>query len=201
MLADVFENFRKKFIEVYKVDPGHFLSATGLKWEACLKKTKVELELLTNVMLLMAEKRIRGGICHAIHRYAKANNEYLKNYDINKESSYIQYLDANNLYGWATSQKLPTGCFKWVKDLSKIDEEFIKNYDNDNDIGYVLKVDIECPKKLHDLHSDLLFLLERMKINKCSKLVCNLYDENNYVVRIRSLKQALEHGLKLKKSS
>ena len=80
------------------------------------KKTEVELELLTNVdMLLMVEKGIRGGICHAIHKYAKANNKYIKNYDKNKESSYIQYLDANNLYGWAMSKKLPVDGFKWKK--------------------------------------------------------------------------------------
>ena len=86
------------------LDPAHFLSAPGLAWQACLKRTEVELELLTNVdMLLMVEKGIRGGICHAIHRYVKANNLYMKNYDKSKESSFIQYLDANNLYGWTIS--------------------------------------------------------------------------------------------------
>ena len=100
LLADVFENFRKKCIEIYELDPAHFLSAIGLAWQACLKKTKVKIELLTNVdMLWIVEKGIRGGICHAIQRYAKANNKYIKDYDKNKESSYIQYLDANNLYG------------------------------------------------------------------------------------------------------
>ena len=77
--------------------------------------------------------------------------------------------------------------------MSKIDEDFIKNYDEDGDIGYFLEVDIEYPGALHDLHSDLPFLTERMKINKCNKLVCNLYDKNNYVVHIRALKQALKH--------
>ena len=96
LLADVFENFRNKCIEIYELDPAHFLSAPGLAWQACLKKTEVKLELLTNVdMLLIVEKGIRGGICHAIHRYAETNNKYMKNYDQNKESSYIQYLDAN----------------------------------------------------------------------------------------------------------
>ena len=118
LLADVFENFRNKCIEIYELDPAHFLSAPGLAWQACLKKTEVKLELLTDVdVLIMVEKGIRSGICHAIHRYAKANKKYIKNYDKNNESSYIQYLDANNLYGWAISQKLPLDGFIWKKNL------------------------------------------------------------------------------------
>ena len=153
LLADVFDNFRNKCVEVYEVDPAHFLSAPGLAWQACLKKTEVNLELLTNVdMFLMVEKRIRGGICHTIHRYAKANNKYVKNYDKNKESSYIQYLDVNNLYGWAMSQKLSVNDFKWKKSMLKFNEEFIKNYDEDNDKGYILEVDVKYPKNLHGLH-------------------------------------------------
>ena len=106
LLADVFENFRDMCIKVYEVDPAHFLSLPGLAWQACLEKTNVKLELLTDYdMLLMVEKGIRGGICHSTHRHTKANNKYMKNYDKNKESSYIQYLDANNLYGWAMSRK------------------------------------------------------------------------------------------------
>ena len=128
LLADVFENFRKKSIEIYELYPAHFLSAPGLAWQACLKKTKVELELLTDIdMLLMVEKGTRGGICQAIHRYAKANNKYMKNYDRNTASLYLMYLDANNLYGWAMSHKLPVNGFEWVKKLSKFDERFIKN--------------------------------------------------------------------------
>ena len=119
-------------------------------------------------------------------------------HDENKEI-YILYLDANNLYGWAMSQKLPVKGFKWVKSVSKIDEDFIKNYDEDSDKGYILEVDVKYPKNLHDLHSDLSFLPKRMKINKCSKLVCNLYHKDDNVVHIRSLKQALDHGLILKK--
>ena len=79
----------------------------------------------------MVQKGIRGGICHAVHRYAKPNNKYMKNYDKNKESSYIQYLDANNLYGWAMSQKLPADGFKWNQNMLKFNEEFIKNYDEE----------------------------------------------------------------------
>ena len=147
----------------------------------------------------MVEEGIRGGICHAIHRHVKANNKHMKNYDKNKESSYIQYLDPNILYGWAMSQKLPKNGFKWINDVTEIDEEFIKNCDEDSDKGYILEVDVKYPKKLHDLHSNLPFLPKRMKIDKCKKLVCNLRNKKKYVVHIRSLKQALNHGLKLKK--
>ena len=121
LLADVFENFRKACIKTYELDPAHFISLPGLAWQACLKKTGVKLELLTDYdMLLMIEEGIRGGICHAVHRYAKANNRYMKDYDESKESSYIQYLDANNLYGAAMSEKLPINGLKWVNDISGI---------------------------------------------------------------------------------
>ena len=124
LLADVLENFRNMCIKVYELDPVHFLSLPGLAWQACLKKTNVKLELLTDYdMLLMVEEGIRGGICHSIHRYAKANNKYMKNYNKHKESSYTQYLDASNLYGWAMSQKLPVNGFKWIKNVLKIDED------------------------------------------------------------------------------
>ena len=100
----------------------------------------------------MIEKRIRGGICHAMHRYAKANNKYMIYYDENKKISYILYLDPNNLYGWAMSQKLPVDGLKWVKAVSTTDEHFIKSYDEDSDKGYILEVDVEYPENLHDLH-------------------------------------------------
>ena len=120
LLADVFENFRDMCIKEYELDPAHVLSLPGLAWQACLKKTNIEFELLTDYdMLLMVEEGIRGGICHSIHRYAKANNKYMKNYNNNEESSYIQYLDANNLYGWAMSKKLPVNGFRWL-DSDKI---------------------------------------------------------------------------------
>ena len=140
---------------------------------------------------------IRGGICDSIHRYAKANNKYMRNYNNNEESSYIQYLDANNLYGWAMSKKLPVNGFKWIEPV--MNEDFIKNYDENNDKGYIFEVDVKYPKRLHELHSDLPFLPERMEINKCKKLVCNLYSKKKYVAHINTLKQALNHGLKFKK--
>ena len=170
LLADVLENFRNKSTEIYELDPAHFLSASGLAWQACLKKSKVELELLTDIdMLLMVEKRIRGGMCQAIHSYANANNKYINNYDEDIESSYLMYLDANNLYGWAMSKKLPVNGFEWVKELSEctsieFDKRFIKNYNENSDKGYFLEVDVEYPKNLFSLHSDLPFLPERKKI-------------------------------------
>ena len=126
----------------------------------------------------MVEEGIRGGICHSIYRYAKANNKYMKNYNNSEKSYYIQFLDANNLYGWAMSKKLPVNEFKWT-DNNIINEEFIKNYNEKDKKGYILEVDIKYLKTLHDLHSDLLFLPERMEINKCKKLVCHLYDKKN----------------------
>ena len=203
LLADVFENFRDMCLKEYELDPAHFVLLPGLAWQACLKKTNIELELLTKYdMLLMVEKGIRGGICHSIHRYAKANNKYMQNYNNNEESSYIQCLDANNLYGWAMSKKLLVNGFKWLhtsETSNKINEYFIKNYDENNDKGYILEVDVKYPKRLHELHGDLPSLSERMEVNKCKKLVCNLFNKKKYVVHTNALKQALNHGLKLKK--
>ena len=132
-----------------------FLSAQGLAWQECLKKTKVELDLLTDIdMLLMFEKGIRDGICQAIHRYAKANNKYMKNCDKDIISSYLMYLYANNLYGWTMSQKLPVNGFKWIKNLPQFNENFIRFCDENSDIGYFLKGDIDYPEKLFNLHKD-----------------------------------------------
>ena len=149
----------------------------------------------------MVEEGIRGGICHAIHRHAKANNKYMKNYDKNKESSYIQYLDASNLYGWAMSQKLPVNGFKWINDVTEIDEKFIKYYDEDSDKGYILEVDVKYSRKLHDLHSDLPFLPKRMKIDKCKKLVCNLRNKKKYVVHIKVIKTSTKSRIEIVKGS
>ena len=202
LLADVFENFRDMCINVFELDPAHFLSLPGLAWQACLKKTNIELELLTDYdMLLMVEEGIRGGICHSIQRYAKANNKYMKSYNNNEKSSYIQYLDANNLYGWAMSKKLPTSGFKWIdtseatarptarsssERSNKINDDFIKSYNENDTKGYILEVDVEYPKRLHELHSNLPFLSERMEVNKCKKLVCNIFNKKKYVAHIKS---------------
>ena len=143
-------------------------------------------------MLLMVEKGITGGICHAIHSYARTNNNYMKqNYDKKIESSYLMYLDVNNLYRWELSQNLPVNGFKWIKNLTKFDEDFIENYDENNSKGYILEVNVEYPKNILNLDDDLPFLEERNEIKKCKKLVCNINHKENYVVHIRVLKQAL----------
>ena len=154
LLVDVFENFRDKCIEIYRLDPALFLSAPGQALQACLKKTEVELQLLTdNDMLIMFQEGIRGGMCQATYRYAKANNKYMKNHDKNKETTFLVYDNANNLYQFAICKKLPVDGFKWVDDLSIFTEDFIKKYDEKDDTGYLFVVDVEYPKNLHKLHS------------------------------------------------
>ena len=135
-------------------------------------------------MILMIEKGIRGGICQATHRYAKANNKYMKNYDKNIESSYLTYLDANNLYGWAMSQKLPVNGFKWVEKsrLSRFwrfNERFIKSYNENSGIGYFFEVDLHYLKEIFKRHKDLPFLTERKNVNKCEKLICIIEGKKN----------------------
>ena len=199
LLADIFENFRDEHIETDKRDPAYFLTTPGLSWWACLKKAGVKLELLRDEnMFLMFEEGIRGGICNNVHSYTEAN-KYMNNYDKNKESSFLIYVDANNLYGWTMTKKLQVDSIKWVDDLFMFTEDFIKSYNEEGDVGYLLVVDVEYPKTLHMLHSDLPFLPEKMKINKCPKLVCNLNDKENYSILIVALKQALNHGLVFKK--
>ena len=162
LLADVFENFRKMCLKT--LDPAKFLSAPGLARQAALKKTDVKLESLTDIdKLLMVEKEIRGVVCHAIHRYAKADHIYMKDYTKNKESLYLKYWDVNNLYGWAMSQKLPVNNFEWIEYTYQFNEDFIQKYNEESDEGYFLAVDVQYPEKVHELHNDLPLLPERMK--------------------------------------
>ena len=176
------------------------MSAPGLAWQACLKKTRVKLELLTDIdMLLMVEEGIRGRICHIVHHYAKANSKFMNNFDKSIKSSYIEFLYAINLYRWAMSQKVQVNGFKWVEKLSKFNEKFIKSYNENSNRGYFLEVDVEYPIKLFNLHKEFPFLPERKKVGKVEKLVCDIDDKEKYVIHIRALKQALNHGLMLKK--
>ena len=195
LLANVYEAFRDTCLKHYKLDPAHFYTSPGLAWKACLKCTGIKLELLTDPdMLLMFERGIRGGITQAVRKYALANNKYMGDkFDPKSESSYLQYLDANNLYGWAMSQPLPTGGFKWVD----VNPNEISELTTRTDKGYVLEVDVSYPKELHNSHNDLPFMCERMAINGVEKLVPNLRDKKNYVTHIQALNQALQHGLRL----
>ena len=153
LLANVFEAFREVCLKNYDLDPAHFYMAPGLAWKACLKKTKIRLELLLDPdMLLMFEKGIRGGITQSVHRWARANNPYMgSKFNPNERVNYLQYLNANNLYGWAMSQPLPTGGFKWVK----VKSEEISRLAKLKSKGYLLEVDVKYPKELHDSHSEM----------------------------------------------
>ena len=125
-------------------------------------------------MLLIVEKGIRGGICcSSIHRYAKANNKYMKNYDRNKESSYLSYWNVNKLYGWAISQKLPKSNWKWVEDTSQFNDDVIKNNNGKSEERYFLEADVQYLEIFYELYSDLPFLTERKKLKKVRKLVAN----------------------------
>ena len=194
-LANVFEAFRDTCLRHYTLDPAHFYTSPGLAWRACLKCTGIKLELLTNPdMLLMFERGIRGGITQAVRKYSSANNKYMENrFNPNEDTTYLQYLDANNLYGWAMSQPLPTGGFKWVD----VNHNEISELATRTDKGYLLEVDVSYPKELHNQHNDLPFMCERMEIYGVEKLVPNLRDKKNYVIHIQALNQALQHGLRL----
>ena len=216
LLADVFENFRKACQQYYELDPAHYFTTPGLSWDAMLKMTNTELELMSDVdMFQFIEKGMRGGISYIANRYGKANNKYMKEYDEKASSKYIMYLDANNLYGWAMSQYLPTGGFKWLSEkevnLSKFDDEFEK--------GLILEVDLEYPKELHDLHNDYPLAAEKIKVTEnmlspfckkiaekfgvkiglVEKLVPTLFNKERYVLHYRNLQLYLSLGLKLTK--
>jgi hypothetical protein len=143
----------------------------------------------------MTENGIRGGVSTISHHYAKANNPYLVDtYDKDEPTNYIIYLDANNLYGWAMSQYLPTGGFKWI---SGIDFNVIE-LDDDARKGCILEVDLDYPSELHDLHNDYPLAPENLEIDKVNKLVPNLQDKRKYVIHYRALKQCLRQGQKTK---
>ena len=156
LLANVFENFREMCINTYQLDPCYFVSLPALVWQACLKKTKVKLELVMDYdMLLMFEVGIRGGICQSINKYSTDNSKYTKNYSKKATLSYLEYLDANNLYGWTMCKILPIYGFMWSKNPKIYTEDFIKSYSKDWDKGFLLEVDIEYPKALHKPHEGL----------------------------------------------
>ena len=214
LLTDVFENFRKTCLTYYKLDPLHYITSPGLAWDAMLKMTGINLELITDIdMQLFIEKGLRGGISYIAHRHAEANNKYMKNFDLDKLISYIMYLDANNLYGWAMSQPLPYRNFRWVESNNVIPKR--------KGIGHIYEVDLEYPEELHDLHNDYPCAPEKIKVtddmlsdycreikNKfkissgnVNKLIPTLNDKKNYVLHEENLKLYLSLGLKLKKNT
>ena len=203
LLSDVFENFRKTCLKHYKLDPAHYYTSPGLAWDACLKETGQELQLLHDYdMLMMIEKGIRGGITHISKRYAEANNKYMKTYNPDEETSFIQYLDANNLYGWAMSQNLPTHGFKWMRNLTKeslmeILEKTNHSMSNRGRKGYIFEVDLVYPKHLWETHNDYPLAPEKMIVNGVEKLICHFKKRKNYVVHYRNLRQYLEMGMRI----
>ena len=201
LLADVFEKFRDVCLKNYGLDPVYYYTAPGLAWDAMLKITKVNLELLSDYdMLLMIERGIRGGISIISNRYGKANNKYMKDYNKTKPSKYLTYLDANNLYGWAMSLKLPIHSFKEMtnKELENIfNNQIVQVWER---TPCILEVDLEYPEELHDLHNDYPLCPERVECDRgVKKLIPNLRHKNNYVIHYRNLMQCLRLGMKLKK--
>jgi len=196
-LADVFENFRNTSLQYYKLDPCHYVGTPSFGWDAMLLMTNIKLELLKDIdMYLFYEKGIRGGQSVIFSKYEKANNKYMKDFDPSNEKSYISYLDANNLYGWAMCKKLPFGCFEWYDLLTYND--IMQYKEEDNEYGYTLEVDLHYPIELHDSHNDYPLAPEKLKLKHCEKLCGTFYDKNNYVIDIRNLKLYLELGMKLK---
>ena len=218
LLVDVSENFRKTCLEYYKLDPCHYYTAPGLAWDACLKMTNINLELIFEGDIdkyLFIEKGLRGGVSIITHRKATANNKNMKSYDDKKSSKHIAYLDANFLYGWAMSQNLPYGGFNWIEP-----EDFkLENVRNNSKKGHILEVDLEYPKELHDLHNEYPYCAEQIVVKsemlseysktvgykhgvKCgdtTKLIPTLYNKEKYIIHERNLKQAIDAGLILKK--
>jgi hypothetical protein len=212
LLADVFQGFRKMSMEYYGLDPANFYTAPGLSWSALLKMTKPQLDLLTDYdMHLFVEKGLRGGVCGPSKRYAKANNPQTE-YDPERPTSYLFYLDANNLYGWAMSQYLPVTDFKW----SEIrDHEFYAGLSAEAKTGYILEVDLDYPEELHDLHNDFPLapdateipfeMLSPLQKEMCPnyksyrKLLMSFLPKRKYVLHYRNLQFYLKHGLQLKK--
>ena len=184
LLADVFEEFR----DVFKNFLFRFCKISFSSWSSMassFKKTEVKLELLTDIdMLLMLRRNM---------------NKYMKDYNENKDSSYLKYWDVNNLYGWEMSQKFPVNNFEWIRDTSQFNEVFIKSYNEESDEGYFFEIEIQYPEKVHELQNKVPFLPERMKIEKVEKLITNSDDKTEYVIQIRNLNQASNHGLVLEK--
>jgi hypothetical protein len=216
LLADSFENFRTTCRKYYSLDPCHYFTSPALSWDAMLKMTNMKIETFTDInMLLFAEKGMRGGISLITHRYAKANNKYLPDYSEENESSYIMYLDANNLYGLAMSKSLPYADYKWNNDEWTVEK--IMEVGEDAETGYILEVDLEYPDSLHDAHNDyplapennikgipskyIKARMEELKLKTASvgKLIPNLNSKIRYITHYRNLQFYIDQGMILKK--
>ncbi|XP_025159353.1 uncharacterized protein LOC112589602 [Harpegnathos saltator] len=198
LLADIFENFPNSCIKSYGLDPAYY-TLPGFTWDAMLKHTGVNFELLTDIdMVMFIERGIRGGLSQCSGRYAKANNKYMQSYDPLQPSSYLMYFDVNNLYGWAMCQQLPYAEFRWVDDVSNFD---VSSIALDSSIGYILEIDLEYQQHLHDAHTDLPFCPTRGKPpnKKQDKLLATLCDKQRYVIHYRNLQQCTRHGLRIGK--
>ena len=203
LLAEVVENFCRQSLQIYDLDPRRYFSAPGLSFDAMLKLTRVELELLDDVdMLLFIERGVRGGVSQVSNRYSKANNKYMKDFDENQESKYIMYFDVNNMYGHAMTKPLPYGNFRWLshEELQEID---INTLDEDSPKGYIFEVDLLYPEKIHEEHKDLPFCPQHLipPGSKQKKLLTTLYDkkklrnslhvfETSCETRVRNLKDS-----------
>ncbi|XP_077260494.1 uncharacterized protein LOC143896465 [Temnothorax americanus] len=199
LLADIFENFRDSCVASYGLDPAYYYTLPGFTWDAMLKHTGINFELLTDIdMVMFIERGIRGGLSQCSGRYAQANNRYMQSYDTSKPSSYLMYFDVNNLYGWAMCQPLPYADFRWVEDVSNFEFSAIAL---DSPTGYILEVDLEYPQNKHDAHADLPFCPTRDKPpgKRQDKLLATLYDKKRYVTHYRNLQQCTRHGLRVTK--
>ena len=184
LLVDVFEKFIKTCLDYYNLDPSHYFSAPVLSFDAMLKMTKVKLQTISDINVhLLIEKSMRGGISNICKRYALANNKYLKNYDSNKENTFIMYWDGNNLYGWAMNQLLPYSDFNFLT-KKEINEFSLDCLSENSSISYILEVDLEYCKELHDSHSDYPLAPEKLDIS--SNMLSKYYSHiaNKYGIKV-----------------
>ena len=215
ILCDVFESFRELCINFYELDCCHYISLPSFAWDAMLKKTNVQLEYITDIdIYTFLENNLRCGVTTVNHRYFKANNAYLDDYNSSLPTSFLQYYDANNLYGNCLCMKMPTKNFRWLPE-NKVKSFPISKTDSEGDTFFALEVDLEYPVEIHDWHNDFPLAVEKKKIFKnqlslfnsefldkrgeqfisSTKLVPDLNGKKNYVCSLKNLQLFLEQGL------
>ena len=216
-LADYFEKFIATCLNFYGLDPCHYFSSPRMSWEVMLKITGIKLEKISDIdKYLFTEEGSRGGISYIAKRYTKANNKYKNGYSLKKQSTFISYLDMNNLYVWAMSEYLPYEGFKWLKYVDGFD---VMSISKKSLIVYFLEFDLQCPDELHELHNDYPLAPEKyavssdmlskyckkladkyeIKVGDIKKIIPNLSNKTNYVVHYRNLQLYLSLGMKLTK--